>query len=326
MDGHRGTPYRTIEVTPASPHVGAEIGGIDLTRPLAGAQLAELRRAFTDRLVLFFRDQEIGFDDHARLAEYFGTIGRHVGVTTHSRPSEDARVRRFHFDAGSSRVSGDVWHTDQSCAPVPPLASILYNHTLPPDGGGDTLFASMYAAYDALSDRMKTYLEGLTALHDGVPVFGEGTPRATHPVVVAPPRERAQAALRQRGLHRAHRRGPAGREQTPARLPGRALHPARMDLPLPLDGRTRSRCGTTAAPSTARSPTTSPTPAPATAYRSTGPRRRWRGRGRPTTHLTTAIRRITQTHDPAFQEPGVEAVLRTRRREPHSRGSPGNRA
>ena len=187
MDGHRGLPYRTIEVTPYSPHVGAEIGNIDLTRPLPGEQLAELRRAFTEHLVLFFRDQEIGFDDHARLAEYFGTIGRHVGVRTHSRPSEDARVRRFHFDERSKRVSGDVWHTDQSCAPVPPLASILYNHTLPPDGGGDTLFASMYAAYDALSDRMKTCLEGLTALHDGVRVFGEGTPRATHPVVVRHP-------------------------------------------------------------------------------------------------------------------------------------------
>ena len=187
MDGHRGAPYRTIEVTPYSPHVGAEIGGIDLTRPLPAEQLAELRRAFTDRLVLFFRDQEIGFDDHARLAEYFGTIGRHVGVRTHSRPSEDDRVRRFHFDEYSEEVSGNVWHTDQSCAPVPPLASILYNHTLPPDGGGDTLFASMYAAYDALSDRMKAYLEGLTALHDGVRVFGEGTPRATHPVVVRHP-------------------------------------------------------------------------------------------------------------------------------------------
>ena len=187
MDGHRGAPYRTIEVTPYSPHVGAEIGGIDLTRPLPAEQLAELRRAFTDRLVLFFRDQEIGFDDHARLAEYFGTIGRHVGVRTHSRPSEDDRVRRFHFDEYSEEVSGNVWHTDQSCAPVPPLASILYNHTLPPDGGGDTLFASMYAAYDALSDRMKAYLDGLTALHDGVRVFGEGTPRATHPVVVRHP-------------------------------------------------------------------------------------------------------------------------------------------
>ena len=64
---------------------------------------------------------------------------------------------------------------------------MLYNHTLPPNGGGDTLFASMYAAYENLSDRMKVYLDGLTALHDGVPTFGEGTPKAVHPVVVRHP-------------------------------------------------------------------------------------------------------------------------------------------
>ena len=67
------------------------------------------------------------------------------------------------------------------------MGSILYNHTLPPNGGGDTLFSSMYAAYDALSTRMKVYLDGLTANHDGVPTFGEGTPNADHPVIVKHP-------------------------------------------------------------------------------------------------------------------------------------------
>ncbi len=179
--------YRAISVTPASPHVGAEIGNIDLTRPLSDPELAELRRAFTEHLVLFFRDQKISFEDHARLAEYFGAIGSHVGQKTNSQVSDDPRVRKFHFDETSPAVSGNIWHTDQSCAPVPPLASILYNHTLPPNGGGDTLFASMYAAYDALSEPMKRYLEGLTALHDGVPAFGAGTPNAVHPVIVRHP-------------------------------------------------------------------------------------------------------------------------------------------
>ena len=96
-------------------------------------------------------------------------------------------MRKFHYDENTPRVSGDVFHTDQSCAAVPPLGSILYNHTLPPNGGGDTLFSSMYAAYDALSDRMKIYLEGLTANHDGVPTFGVGTPNANHPVIVKHP-------------------------------------------------------------------------------------------------------------------------------------------
>ncbi|MEE8333148.1 MAG: TauD/TfdA family dioxygenase [Alphaproteobacteria bacterium] len=188
MDGiGDNQPYREISVSLCGPQIGAEIGNIDLTRPLSAPVLTELKRAFTEHLVLFFRDQEISFEDHVRLAEYFGTIGSHVGVTTNSQPSEDPRVRKFHFDETSPTVSGNVWHTDQSCADVPPLGSILYNHTLPPDGGSDTMFASMYAAYDALSDKMKTYLDGLTALHDGVPVFGEGTPKAVHPVIVRHP-------------------------------------------------------------------------------------------------------------------------------------------
>lgn len=188
MDGYgRNDEYRAITVSRCSPHIGAEIGNIDLTRPLTALELAELKRAFTENLVLFFRDQKIGFEDHVRLAEYFGQVGQHVGKKTHSKRSDDPRVRKFHFDEKSDGVSGNAFHTDQSCAPIPPLGSILYNHTIPPNGGGDTLFVSMYAAYDALSDRMKACLEGLTALHDGVLIFGDGTPRSVHPVVIRHP-------------------------------------------------------------------------------------------------------------------------------------------
>src|SRR5262245_12045204 len=188
MDGHAmSTPYRAITVKRCSPTIGAEIGNIDLTRPLTELELAEVKRAYTENLVLFFRDQKISFEDHVRLAEYFGPVGSHVGKKTHSQPSDDPRVRKFHFDEKSEAVSGNAWHSDQSCAPVPPLGSILYMHTIPPDGGGDTMFCSMYAAYEGLSDRMKAYLEGLTAMHDGVPVFGDGTPRARHPVIVRHP-------------------------------------------------------------------------------------------------------------------------------------------
>ena len=188
MDGTGASAaYQAITVTPYSPHIGAEIGNIDLTRPLSELELAEVRRAFTEHLVLFFRDQKIGFDDHVRLAEYFGTIGQHVGKKTNSQTTDDPRVRKFHADGATPRVSGNVWHTDQSCAPVPPMASILYLHTVPPNGGGDTGFASMYAAYEALSDRMKAYLDGLTAFHDGAPVFGPGTPNAVHPVICRHP-------------------------------------------------------------------------------------------------------------------------------------------
>jgi taurine dioxygenase len=185
MDGTRTDT--DLVITKVSPHIGAEVSNIDLTKPLSEAQLAQLKAAFAEHQVLFFRDQKISFDDHVRLGEYFGPLGRHVGKQTISKTTENPFVRKFHYDETSTRISGENFHSDQSCAEIPPLGSILYNHTVPPHGGGDTMFASMYAAYDALSDRMKAYLEGLTATHDGTRVFGPGTPVSVHPVVITHP-------------------------------------------------------------------------------------------------------------------------------------------
>src|SRR5262245_1411263 len=125
--------YKAITVTRCSPTIGAEIGNIDLTRPLTDLELSEVKRAFTENLVIFFRDQKISFEDHVRLAEYFGPTGQHAGKKTHSTESDDPRVRKFHFDEKSKEISGNAWHTDQSCAPIPPLGSILYMHTVPPN-------------------------------------------------------------------------------------------------------------------------------------------------------------------------------------------------
>ncbi|MDA7418626.1 TauD/TfdA family dioxygenase [Xenophilus arseniciresistens] len=179
--------YAHITVTPVSPHIGAEIGGIDLTAPLPAAQLAEVKRAFLEFQVIFFREQKIGFDDQIRIASEFGPLGQHVGVNTISKKTDNPLVRKFHYDETSKRVSGENFHSDQSCAEVPPLGSMLYNHTVPPHGGGDTMFSSMYAAYEALSPRMKQYLDGLTATHDGTRVFGPGTPVSVHPVITRHP-------------------------------------------------------------------------------------------------------------------------------------------
>jgi taurine dioxygenase len=183
----RPVRYDAITVAPESPHIGAVIGGVDLTRPLSDVQVEQLRAAYRQYQVIFFRDQHISFDDQIRLATYFGALGAHAGKATISKPTENPLVRKFHYDQNSQVISGENFHSDQSCAPIPPLGTILYNHTVPPDGGGDTQFASMYAAYDALSPRMKTYLEGLTATHDGTRIFGPGTPVSVHPVVVRHP-------------------------------------------------------------------------------------------------------------------------------------------
>jgi len=179
--------YDTITVTLVSPKIGAEIGGLDLTRPLSPLQVSELHQAFTEHQVIFFRDQKIGFDDQIRLASEFGPLGRHVGVSTISKTTDNPLVRKFHYDETSTRISGENFHSDQSCAAVPPLGSMLYNHIVPPHGGGDTMFASMYEAYDALSEPMKRYLTGLTATHDGTRVFGPGTPVSVHPVIIRHP-------------------------------------------------------------------------------------------------------------------------------------------
>jgi taurine dioxygenase len=161
--------YETITATPSSPQIGAEIGNIDLTRPLSNKQVSELHDAFARYQVIFFRDQKISFEDQIRVAGYFGKLGKHVGKSTISKTTENPYVRKFHYDETSQQISGENFHSDQSCAAIPPLGTMLYNHTVPLDGGGDTMFASMYAAYEALSDRMKTYLMGLTATHDGTP-------------------------------------------------------------------------------------------------------------------------------------------------------------
>ena len=177
-------PYESIVVTPLSPHIGGEISHIDLTQPLSTLQQQELRRAFTEFQVIFFRDQRMSSDDLVRMASYFGELAGHVGAKSNAKPTDNPFVLKFHFDEKSKRIAEREFHSDQSCAAVPPAGSLLYNHTLPPDGGGDTLFANMYAAYDALSEPMKVYLEGLTAVHDGSRSYGAGSPVTSHPVIV----------------------------------------------------------------------------------------------------------------------------------------------
>jgi len=180
--------YESIQVTPVTPHIGAEIGNIDLTKPLSNREVEELHQAFTEHQVIFFRDQRIDHEAHKALARHFGELHVHVGPSTESRPLPDQpEIRALHFDANSEKVAGEVWHTDQSCAAIPPLGSVLSLHTVPPNGGGATLFASMYAAFEALSPRMQSYLEGLTATHDGRRAFGPNAPITVHPVVAKHP-------------------------------------------------------------------------------------------------------------------------------------------
>lgn len=182
--------FETLTVAPATPHVGAEVAGLSLAAP-SGRQLEEVRRALLEHQVLFFRDQPLDIPGQKRLGRHFGQLHVHPGAPG---PPGHPEVLPVHADANSTYIAGESWHSDVSCDPEPPMGSILHLRVVPPVGG-DTLFASMYAAYEALSPRMKTYLEGLEATHDGEPYYrgryadkgvddrGKAYPRAVHPVV-----------------------------------------------------------------------------------------------------------------------------------------------
>jgi taurine dioxygenase len=180
--------YETISVAPLTPRIGAIVSGINLAKQLSDVQLEDINKALTEHLVIFFRDQnELEPVSLKKLGRYFGELQAHAlkGLPDHPE------VRKLHADENSKHVSGEEWHTDMSCAKKPPMGSILYLHTIPPLGG-DTIFASTYAAYDYLSERMKKYLEGLTASHDGILAFGRFDPdgkypKAVHPVITEHP-------------------------------------------------------------------------------------------------------------------------------------------
>ncbi len=151
----------------------------------------------------------------------------------------------IHADKDSSRANGEGWHSDVSCDALPPMGSILYIKQCPPRGG-DTLFANMYAAYEALSDRMKAYLEGLTARHNGEHYRGqyknfgvqdkESYPSADHPVVRTHPVTGKKCALRQQGFYPLHQRHPARRKRRHPALPVRAHGEPAVPVPLSLAG------------------------------------------------------------------------------------------
>ncbi len=159
--------YDVLDVKPMTRRIGAEIFGVDLGQPLSNRQFEEVHQALTQYQVIFFRDQEMTHDAHKDFGRKFGNLAIHSGVPG---LAEHPEIVAIHADANSKFVAGENWHSDLTCDPEPPLGSILYMKVLP-EFGGDTCFASMYAAYETLSDKMKAYLEGLSAEHDANPVY-----------------------------------------------------------------------------------------------------------------------------------------------------------
>jgi taurine dioxygenase len=187
----RAVGTRSFSLHPLTPAIGAEIHGVDLSQPIEPPLFQAIRDALTEHLVIFFRDQDLSIERQVAFGRMFGDLVVHPndpGLAGHPE------VMIIHADASSKRVAGERWHSDVSCEAEPPMGSILRLHTVPPHGG-DTLFASMTAAYEALSGPMQAWLATLTAEHDGAPYYrsvnarigrddtGRSYPRAVHPVV-----------------------------------------------------------------------------------------------------------------------------------------------
>ena len=211
------TGYRTFEVAPLTPHIGAEVAGVDLAGTLSNERAQDIHDAWMDWKVLVFRNQRLTRDQHKRFGRRFGKL--HVHPMQH-KYGGDPEILTVKTTSDSPYTAGDGWHTDVTCDEVPPLGSMLYVTETPACGGGDTLFADMALAYRLLSPPIREFLGGLTAVHDGaIPYVGSykstpppgGYPRNEHPVVVRHP-ETGQRILYVNQGFTSHIRGLSRRE------------------------------------------------------------------------------------------------------------------
>jgi len=201
-----------MQIKPISPVLGAEISGLDISKPLDDKSVAALHQALAKHCILVLRNQTLTPEQQIKFSRSFGTLAEHVlqdyllpgypEIYVISNVKEDAKpVGR----AGA----GQYWHSDLSYMAKPSMGSIMFAVEVP-DGRGDTLFTNMYKAYDALPDDQKKYLEGKKAIHDfaytqQTQIAGKGLtqpaskktlakiPPVAHPVIRTHPESRRKA-------------------------------------------------------------------------------------------------------------------------------------
>jgi taurine dioxygenase len=163
-----GSARTGVDVRPLSGHTGAEIGGVDLTRPVGDQEIADIREALLKWKVVFFRGQNLGHAGQIAFAKRFGDV-------TYAHPHEDDPIegfpeilpidrRRYDSKYGRRYSYESRWHTDVTAAVNPPAASILRAHAVP-EYGGDTTWTNLVAAYEGLSPAIRTLVDGLRAEH-----------------------------------------------------------------------------------------------------------------------------------------------------------------
>ena len=166
----------TVDVVPMAIHIGAEIRGVDLSRPLPPGHVSAIRSALLRWKVVFFRDQSLDHRSHIAAARHFGqTTAGHV---VYGSDGEYPQIYSVAKNRKANRYQGEIlfrpwsgWHTDITAAINPPAASILRGDIVPPYGG-DTLFTNLVAAYNALSPVMRTVVDGLRGVHRFAPPPG----------------------------------------------------------------------------------------------------------------------------------------------------------
>jgi taurine dioxygenase len=189
----------TVTINRLTDGCGAEVLGVDLTR-LTNSQMEAVRNAFVDYGVIFFRDQKLTPEQHIAFARQWGDIDINKFFPANGTYPEIAEVRK---EKTQKTNIGGAWHTDHSYDATPAMGSILVARELPTEGG-DTLFANMYAAYEALSPGMKETLSRMRAVHSNAHAFGASgyyknsdqaagfkgesmVSEAVHPVVITHP-------------------------------------------------------------------------------------------------------------------------------------------
>ncbi|HDL17386.1 MAG TPA: taurine dioxygenase [Rhizobiales bacterium] len=217
---------QSLDIRPIAGALGAEIGGVDLSRDLPDGTIAEIRRALLDHLVIFFRDQDITPDQHLAFARRFGeTVEYPLVKGLEGYPEITTIVKLEHEKLNF----GGLWHADTTYLEEPPMGAILVARELPPCGG-DTLFANMVMAHEALSEGMKNLLAPLKGvsvsnlpkvtqtrqarMEEGAKTAPDSVLTATHPVVYTHP-DTGRKILYVNGAHTCRFEGMSDEESAP---------------------------------------------------------------------------------------------------------------
>ena len=192
-----------MTVKPYAPNIGGVITGVDLSNDISDHEISFIKKAFYEYQVLFFQQQkEISPQNHILLGKCFGDLHIHPAAPKMKSFPEIFEIHT-HKDSKISNGAED-FHSDVSCDLEPPLGTMLQLHILP-EYGGDTMFANMYMAFEALSAPMQNFLSGLRAFHESEHFYrnryekqdeldtNKKYPSAVHPIVRTHPETKKKA-------------------------------------------------------------------------------------------------------------------------------------